>query len=731
VDQLTFTSADWAIEQDVVVVGLDDTISDGAQPVVVSMSTNSTKTLDATFSGISPTYSNTIYNLDDENVTVFVGTPTADVLADGEVVYCDVLLTNSMSGTLSISSNATGVTVEPSSVTLTVGTSNPSFKVALYGASTLISGNYLLTVSSTTSGFVSGNVAFKGVSNSVSTVWSETPSVVRENASTVSMRYRLSKAPTSDVTLTVASSDSSEISGTQSLVFTATNYNVPQVATLTVVNDGNLDGDQEVNVTWATSSTDSNFSSLTGASKVMVIDQQTADVVILQTSNEFAGEDGRTGFYQIYPTVEPTNNIVVNVAVGASDAPYATLSQSQFVFTPTNYLTNQSFTVTGNLNDSVTRTHRAFVLDMASVGGGNSYDGKVYPAKTLPLSDDEWLGITLSTNSIEVTESDNLLSKSTQVTVKLDKAPMGNVTMILASNPSSYVSISPSSVSFTPLNWNTAQTITFVGQQAGLATDSTFLVSGNVSASTDPHYLGARGFEIYGLMKTTNIAVTLNPNLNKNGSDYVYKLVDQSAGTVGFSATGGTTSTYTYSLTSAPSGNNGSLSSNVFTAGSVSGRYEIQVNNGVESATFGVYVQGAPTVKGVSVFDGVLTLTFEDLSPSSQHYWIEYSLDNGVTWQRIPSTGPLSPSATVAKPYRNKATTTSSAISVAYSGAGNGTVFRMIPTDATGATTVAAPPVDLTLSENSSAVRNVVGAVNTSTVSAITSGGGGGGCLLK
>jgi hypothetical protein len=84
-----------------------------------------------------------------------------------------------------------------------------------------------------------------------------------ESGSTDRLKIQLNKAPTGNVTISTASSNTGEISvtGGSTLTFTPTNWNFPQVVTLTGVNDTTKDGTKTVTITSSivTTSTSSDF----------------------------------------------------------------------------------------------------------------------------------------------------------------------------------------------------------------------------------------------------------------------------------------------------------------------------------------------------------------------------------------------------------------------------------------------------------------------------------------
>jgi subtilisin-like proprotein convertase family protein len=104
-----------------------------------------------------------------------------------------------------------------------------------------------------------------------------------ENGSTASISVVLNSEPAGNVTITLSSSDTTE--GTispLSLTFTPTNWNSPQMATLTGVNDLIDDGDVFYFVTASAASSDPNYNGLTASASAV---NQDNDFVATYSSN--------------------------------------------------------------------------------------------------------------------------------------------------------------------------------------------------------------------------------------------------------------------------------------------------------------------------------------------------------------------------------------------------------------------------------------------------------------
>ena len=137
-----------------------------------------------------------------------------------------------------------------------------------------------------------------------------------EALGTATFAVVLNSQPTADVTIGLSSSDTTE--GTislSSLTFTTANWNIPQIVTITGVNDALDDGDIAYTiVTAAATSSDGNYNGL-NASDVSVTntDNDTSGITVTPTSGLTTTEAGGTA----------TFTVVLNVAAdgGRDDRP--------------------------------------------------------------------------------------------------------------------------------------------------------------------------------------------------------------------------------------------------------------------------------------------------------------------------------------------------------------------------------------------------------------------------
>ncbi|MGK5091251.1 hypothetical protein WDW89_04440 [Deltaproteobacteria bacterium TL4] len=298
-----------------------------------------------------------------------------------------------------------------------------------------------------------------------------------ETGTSTKFTVKLSRVPTGNVVLNVASSDLTEgtVSPASLTFITSANWNANQEVTVTGVNDNFADGNQSyiVSLTVNTTSTadTSGYAALSAVNVALLnIDNETAGFTLSAISSNTA-EDGTTATFTVKLNSEPTGDVVLDLL--SSDLTEATVSPASFTFTSANWNTNQTGTVTG-VNDAIDEGNQAYRVQL-SVNQTATTDATGYLGLTevvhVTNTDDETVGLTVSTLTSSSSNSGNTAEDGTQATftVKLNSEPTGDVVLALVSSDTKEGTISPASLTFTPLNWNANQMVTVTGVDDTLA----------------------------------------------------------------------------------------------------------------------------------------------------------------------------------------------------------------------------------------------------------------------
>jgi subtilisin family serine protease len=293
-------------------------------------------------------------------------------------------------------------------------------------------------------------------------VSSPTPSATTtETGGSVSFTVVLRSAPTANVTIPVSSSDTTEGTvSTSSLVFTATNWNVPQTVTVTGVGDFIDDGNiNYAIILGAAVSSDTAYNGLNPNDvNLSNQDDDTSGFTVSSPSGTFTTEAGGSVTFTVRLTSEPLAN--VSVSVSSSDTTEGTASTGSLVFTSTNWNTVQTVTVTG-VGDFVDDGDINYVIILgAAVSSDTGYNGLNPNDLNLVNRDDDTAGITVSSPSgTTTTEAGGFVT----FTIRLNSEPTATVGISISSNDTTEGTVSASLLNFTAANWSTPQTITVRG----------------------------------------------------------------------------------------------------------------------------------------------------------------------------------------------------------------------------------------------------------------------------
>ncbi|BDA79595.1 hypothetical protein LPTSP3_g25250 [Leptospira kobayashii] len=324
----------------------------------------------------------------------------------------------------------------------------------------------------------------------------------------------LASKPTSTVTIptlnpNVDSTNNTGQEGTidkTSLTFTTTNFNIPQVVTVTGVDDVFLDGNKTYTIQISNStSTDPNYSNLAVPSVTVVnIDNELPGIVVTPTTLSI-NEADTNGTFTVVLTNPPTGNVTIPVT--NPNPTRATVSTTLLTFTTGNYNTPQTVTVTP-VNNLIADGNSSFTLDL---GIATNYGNENAPDVAITIVDNDTPGVTV------VQLNQNIVEGTLQTAffrLRLNSEPTANVTIPIndtfdAKNTGHRQgSAAVTSVTFTPSNWNTYQDITVTPVNDDVA-DGNFqwVIELQRCVSTDPKYGETSPGAANGIKPTPNITV--------------------------------------------------------------------------------------------------------------------------------------------------------------------------------------------------------------------------------
>jgi len=397
--------------------------------------------------------------------------------------------------------------------------------------------------------------------------------ITTEGGGTASFSVVLTSEPTAPVTINFTSSDTSEGTVPASITFNVGVWNVPQLVTVTGVNDALVDGNIAYTITTSVTSTDSLYAAIDPADvSLSNTDDDTAAIIITPTGAPLTTEAGGTTSFSVVLTSEPAAPVTVNFT--SSDTSEGTVPAS-ISFNAGDWSTPKDVIITG-VNDDVVDGDIPYTI-VTSVTTSDPVYTLIDPLDlSLTNADNDITGITITpTSGLITTEAGGTASFN----VVLMSAPTAPVAINFTSTNTAEGNV-PASVSFNDLNWSITQDVVITGVD-DLVMDGDIAYAITTSVSTaDP---------LYAAMDPADVSVTNQDNdiPGVNVTPNTLLILE------------GTATSYQLSLNTMPS----------------SGTVDIQIT----------FNPAQITVNGSSV--SPVTLTFSDLTPQIISV---VSLDNSI-----------------------------------------------------------------------------------------------------
>ena len=488
---LTFTDVDWNVPQTVTVTGQDDGVTDGDSDYEVQFLVVAATTTETAYVGL--TISDQFFtNQDDDVAGVAVqqsGGSTivneADLSGSGQDSFTVRLNTEPAAGTLVFVSigTADGQTTVDKTVVVFSPTGGPqpwnsaqTVTVTAVDDAIAESSSHPAAITFSVS---SGDGAYASISVSPLTaqvldndsagilVSPTTGLFTTEGLQTATFTVVLTSRPTVSVTIPLSIPDSSEGSlAVSQVVFAPNVWNVPQPVVVTGVNDDQQDGDIAYTVaTGVASGGDGRYEGLNPPDVLLINrDNDVAAVIITGTGGGTAvTEGGGTDTYMVRLATEPLGPVMISISGGSQ----VNVSPTVLTFTGGSggtWSINQAITVTAD-NDAIAEgLHSATISHVASGGG---YAGVTIANVTVAITDNDAAGI-LMTEPMGglITNEDGTPA---QFSMHLGSQPLANVTVVFTIGDGTEGSLTPPSLTFTPVSFLVDQVVTVYGLNDALA----------------------------------------------------------------------------------------------------------------------------------------------------------------------------------------------------------------------------------------------------------------------
>ena len=273
-------------------------------------------------------------------------------------------------------------------------------------------------------------------------VLSDTILSVNENNSVV-FTVKLNSKPTNDQIVTLLCENENISISADNLTFTPSNYNTPQIVTVTGVYDESLN-----NKTCDITLSSSNVGDAMVEVVVVNIDSY-GEIVVDNTLLTF--NEGETKTFTVKLSKAPSKNQTVTLSYEINGI---SLDKTSLTFTPNDYNTPQTVTVSGVHDETHYKDKTSNILLTSPYVGDKVINATI---KNIDISPEIFGNIVTSTNTLSVNEDDVVT-----FTIKLDQEPTNNQIIDLYVDNDNII-LDKTSLTFTPNDYNTPQTVTVSG----------------------------------------------------------------------------------------------------------------------------------------------------------------------------------------------------------------------------------------------------------------------------
>ncbi len=306
----------------------------------------------------------------------------------------------------------------------------------------------------------------------------------------------LQSQPTTPVTITLGP-DAQVTTTLSALVFDKTNWNTAQTVTVRAVDDAYVeDPIHDGVITHTVTSADPFYQPPAPGQppnvQVRIIDNDTAGIAVSPGALALAeGLPGPSvGTYTVTLTSRPTEPVVVTLSV--TDTDQLSFAPATLVFDSdeTSWSTPQTVTVTATqdlIDEGDNTIAHTRVISHTAASLDENYDLLNGPGKPVAITDDDTAGVQISAGATAISEGGALT-----YTLSLRSQPVSDVTLnlsALSAVTTDAITLSPSSLSFTPADWNIPVTVTVgAGDNLVIEGDRPVTVTHSITSTSDPVY---------------------------------------------------------------------------------------------------------------------------------------------------------------------------------------------------------------------------------------------------
>ena len=435
--QMVFTALNWNTPQTTTITAVDDAIQEPTKNIALTPSVGS---LDTRYNAlVVPDIAVAVFDNDTPAVNITQSGGSTTVIEGGATDAYDVVLATLPTANVVITMNVGlgQLTTNVNTLTFTpLNWNTPQTVTVTAVDDAIVEGVHSDSITHTVaSADLNYDTLAAPALSSITIVDNDSGSVlitesggstdIAEGGATDSFDVVLSLQPSLDVTVTLTPNAQCTVSqGT--LTFTAANWNVIQTVTFTAIDDGVVEGAHTCVITITPRS------STAGYNLIAV-----PNVVVNVTDNDFLGvtfsesggstdvaEGGSVDTYDVVLNSQPQLNVTVNVVPGAQ----VTTNVASLVFTPANWNTPQTVTVTA-IDDGIQEGSHAEVVTHNITSTDPGYTGFIVADVSINIIDNAAPLITLiGNNPLTVTLGSSFIDPGYTVVDDTDTGLVATIT---------------------------------------------------------------------------------------------------------------------------------------------------------------------------------------------------------------------------------------------------------------------------------------------------------------
>jgi hypothetical protein len=290
--------------------------------------------------------------------------------------------------------------------------------------------------------------------------------ITTESGAQATFSVTLDRPPTADVTVPITSSDPGEgTTDVTELLFTAADWNIPQVVTITGADDTDTDGEVAYTIELgAATSADPVFDGYDAADvSVTNYDDEVTRSVVIPTADLVTTEAGGEASFMVFLTAATAPTTPIYVELVSSDETEGLVES--LTFETADWYQPQIATITG-VDDDVDDGDIAYTIVTSTASVDPPFSGLPTADVSVTNLDDDTAGILVDpTSGLETTEEGGTAAFS----VVLTSEPTADVVIDVVSSDTTEGVVSADTLTFTADNWDTTQIVTIIGQADGVA----------------------------------------------------------------------------------------------------------------------------------------------------------------------------------------------------------------------------------------------------------------------